>query len=56
MEPVSGGGVVGWSLCLVVELLGGACVYDDGACVYDDGACVYVNHSIIESPQVPCPF
>ena len=38
-------GVRGCSLCLWC-----------GACVYGDGACVYGNHSIIKSPQVPCPF
>ena len=49
MEPVSGYG---------------ACVYDDRACVYgaEPGSTVtepvstYVNHSIIESTLVPCPF
>ena len=45
-EPVS----------VVLELGGGACVYGDGACVYGDRACVYGNHSILRSPQVPCPF
>ena len=42
VEPVSGAEVIRWSLCLVAELWGGACVYVDGACVYDDGACVLI--------------